>query len=221
MKVQQIIFIILLLVTGFFAFRLYGRVIANIRLGKAWTPDGKSDVRWKNLILVAFGQRKMFKRMLPAVFHLFIYVAFVITQIELIEILVDGVFGIHRFFAAPLGSFYTFVISSIELLSVLAFVATLIFLWRRNVKRVARFENPEMQGWPRLDANLILVGELLLIIGILTMNSADLALQSLDPSHYQQTGSFLISGSFLSEFVGQLDLGTLIFLERGGWWLHI
>ena len=221
MNVQQIVFIVVLALVTLLAIKLYGRVIANIRMGKAWAPDGTQSTRWKNLFLVAFGQRKMFKKILPAIFHLFIYVAFLLTQIELVEILIDGVFGVHRFFSQSLGSFYTFVISSIEMLSLLALVATLIFLWRRNIKKVVRFEKPEMTGWPKLDANLILVGELLLIIGIFSMNSADAVLQSIEPEHYPQTGQFLISGSMLSPMVMGLDPSTLVVIERAGWWLHI
>ena len=157
--------------------------------------------RWKNVLLIAFGQKKMFKNLLPAIFHLFIYVAFLMTQIELIEIVIDGVTGHHRIFASGLGWFYTLIINLIEWLSVLAFIATVIFLWRRNVRKVERFEKVEMIGWPKKDANLILLGEILLIMGIFTMNGADTQLQTLGVAHYPDTGTLLISSSIGADII--------------------
>ena len=142
----SLIFVLVLGVTGWFAWKGYRRVWQNILLGKPETIGGQASERWRNVLLVALGQQKMFKNWLPAVLHLFIYVAFVVTQVELIEIFVDGLFGTHRFFAASLGGFYTFVISFIEILSVLAFVATIILLSRRNLLRVPRFWKPEMKN---------------------------------------------------------------------------
>lgn len=128
--VQQIIFALVTLVAFSWAIRQYRRVRRNIFLGKPEHINGDATMRWRNVALVAFGQSKMFKNWIPAIFHLFIYVAFVITQIELIEIFVDGFSGNHRTFAPLLGGFYTFVISFIEILSVLALIATVIFLAR-------------------------------------------------------------------------------------------
>jgi heterodisulfide reductase subunit C len=163
----------------------------------------------------------MFKNWLPAVLHFFIYSAFLITQIELIEIFIDGFFGVHRFFAEPLSGFYTFIISFIEVLSVLAFVATVIFLGRRNIMRIARFQKPEMTTWPTLDANLILFGEIGLIVGIFCMNGADTVLQGIDPHHYTDTGHFAISGTLGPMLFEGIPKDWLMFIERGGWWLHI
>ncbi|MCB0529719.1 MAG: Fe-S oxidoreductase, partial [Saprospiraceae bacterium] len=182
--IQTLLFILLLGVTGWFAWKGYGRVWRNIRLGKAEKIGGHAAERWRNVLLVALGQQKMFKNWLPAFLHLFIYVAFLITQIELIEIFVDGLSGSHRFFASALGGFYTFVISFIEVLSVLAFIATIIFLARRNLLRIPRFRKPEMKGWPFRDANLILLGEIILIVGIFSMNGADTVLQTRGLEHY-------------------------------------
>lgn len=173
------------------------------------------------MLLVAFGQKKMFKNMLPAVLHLFIYVAFVITQIELIEIMVDGLSGSHRFFAPHLGGFYTFIISFIEVLSVLAFVATLSFLARRNLLRVPRFWKPEMKGWPFRDANLILLGEIILIVGIFSMNGADKVLQTRGLEHYHPTGAFAVSSWLGPALFGSMGNAALVVVERFGWWLHI
>lgn len=221
MSIQQMFFLLLLLTVGYFAIRLYGGVWRNIGLGKSYVPDGNPLRRWTNAGLIAFGQKKMFKRPLPAVFHLFIYLAFLITQIELVEIILDGLSGRHRLFALSLGGFYTFMISMIEILSILAFVATVIFLWRRNILRLSRFEMPEMAGWPKKDANLILIGELLLLIGIFTMNGSDTVLQSREPLSYPDTGFLAVSGMLGPVMFEGFSIELLIFLERAGWWLHI
>ncbi len=221
MSAQQIFFSGLLVLVGYLAYRLYGRIWRNIHLGKEYVPDGEKRKRWSNLLLVAFGQRKMFKQFLPAIFHFFIYVAFLLTQIELIEIIADGISGNHRLFAAPLGRFYPVLISTIEILSVLALIATLIFLWRRNVRKVARFEKPEMTGWPKQDANLILMGEIFLILAIMVMNGADTVLQDMNAAHYPDTGFLAISGILGPALFDNLDVRSLVWLERAGWWMHV
>lgn len=226
MGLNQIAFCILFILTTYIALKLYKRLYRNIHFGQDEVIEGNEGQRWKNLILVAFGQKKMFKRILPAVFHLAIYVAFVFTQIELIEIFVDGFTGMHRIFAPYLGVLYTIIISTIEILSVLALIATIVFLARRNLlplmgKPIGRFTKKELDGWPKLDANLILLGELALVTGIFLMNSTDIVLQDIDPEHYHRTGKFAISG-----FLGPLIFDgwpreALVFLERSGWWLHL
>ena len=218
---QTLLFLVVLAVTGWSAWKGYRQVWQNISLGKSEKIGGNTAERWRNVFLVAFGQQKMFKLGLPAVLHLFIYLAFVITQIELIEILVDGLTGHHRFFAPHLGGFYTFVISFIEILSVLAFVATVIFLARRNVLHLPRFHKPEMKGWPFRDANLILLGEIILITGIFCMNGGDKVLQSRGIEHYHLTGSFVVSSWLGPALFGSLSDGAVIAVERFGWWLHI
>ncbi len=221
MQIGQIFFVIITVIVAMLAYRLYGRIVKNIRLGKTWQAEGSSGQRWQQMLLIAFGQKKMFKRILPAILHLTIYLAFVITQIELIEIIVDGIMGTHRIFADPLGGFYTFVISTIEILSILAFISTVIFLWRRNVSKVPRFQQTEMTGWPSRDANLILLGEIILIVGIMMMNGSDIVLQDVRPAEYQRTGAFAISGGLGPALFGGLSVNTLIALERIGWWLHL
>lgn len=226
MTINQIAFIIAILITFYIAFSKYKKIFRNIHFGKDEEISGDENRRWKNLILIAFGQKKMFKRLLPAFLHLAIYTAFVITQIELIEIFIDGLLGTHRIFAPYLGGFYTFIISSIEVLSVLAFIATIIFLARRNLlpfmgKPISRFEKPEMKGWPKLDANLILIGEITLILGIFMMNGADKVLQGIDPVHYHATGNFAISGFLGPMLFGSLPETILVIIERSGWWLHL
>ena len=217
----SLVFLLVLGTAGWFAWKGFRRIWQNIRLGKPETINDRSGERWRNVLLVALGQQKMFKNWLPAVLHLFIYVAFVVTQVELIEIFVDGIFGTHRFFAPALGGFYTFVISLIEILSVLAFVATLIFLSRRNLLHIPRFRKAELKGWPFRDANLILLGEIILVVGIFCMNGGDKVLQTRGLEHYQPTGAFAVSSWLGPALFGGLSDAAVIAVERFGWWLHI
>jgi ferredoxin len=211
--VGQIIFLVLVVVTFSFATKKIRTIFRNIRLGADWeSPESISD-RWKNVVFVAFGQKKMFNKFLPAILHLFIYVAFLFTQIELIEILVDGLSGSHRFFFPILGSFYLFLINFIECLSLLALIGTFIFLWRRNLLAIPRFQSSDLNGWPRLDANLILYLEIILIFFIFLMNSAD---GTLHQNEYQ----FYLSGFFIP-ILQDFDSATLVIAERVGWWGHI
>ncbi len=219
--IQQIIFILILAGLGFYSYQRYSEIWRNIKRGKDMPIEGDSGERIKNTLLLAFGQKKMFKNMIPAVFHFFIYAAFMVTQIELIEIVVDGIFGIHRFFAPYFGVLYTFIVSTIEILSALALVATFIFLARRNLLKVPRLTMDEMNGWPKLDGNLILYAEVFLVFCIFTMNGADTVLQGIDPAHYPSTGFLAISGWLGPALFGGLDVGTLKILERIGWWGHI
>ena len=193
-------------------------------LGKPINRSDKKSERLKTMLLVAFGQKKMFQNLLPAVFHFFIYAAFVITSTELLEIIVDGLTGNHRFFASSLGGFYVLVISTIEILSVLAFIATIIFLARRNLLKIPRFHMDEMTGWPKLDGNIILYLEILLILCIFTMNGTDEVLLNNGWSHAHVDGNsfgFAVS-SYLGPLIfGGLDQSTLLILERVGWWGHL
>ena len=221
LSLQQILFILITGASIFWAVRQYRKIFSNIMLGESEPITGDKGERWNRTILFALGQKKMFKKWLPAVLHGFIYVAFLFTQIELIEIFIDGIFGVHRFFAGKIGFLYPLIINFIEILSLGAFVATIIFLWRRNVITLPRFEKAEMIGWPQKDANLILLGEIVLIIGIFTMNGADVVLQSIDPTHYPDTGPLLISDHLGPALFGGLAEGSLHFFERTGWWLHL
>ncbi len=216
----SILFFILVSALGFrMAFKNFKRIYFAIQLGKSEDVTGEKLARWRNVFLVAFGQKKMFKLWKPALLHLFIYIAFLITQLELIEIMFDGLFHQHRLFSKPLGGLYTFIISFLEVLSVLAFIATFIFLYRRNILKIARFQKPEMTTWPKLDANLILVGELLLIIGVFTMNGAEQALAK-NYSFTELSHSFAISSWLGPALFGAKSEASLHVLERGGWWLH-
>ena len=221
MTISSIIFSIVTILIFSRAWRAYSRIYKNIQLGKRENIGGHEGQRWRNVLLIAFGQKKMFKRILPAILHFFIYAAFLLTQIELIEILIDGFFDTHRFFAQYLGVLYRFVIGMIEVLSALALIATIIFLVRRNVIKVVRFWKSEMIGWPRLDANLILFGEILLVLAILTMNSADVMLQQIDPAHYPATGVTPVSSWLGPLLFADFTKDWLMFIERIGWWAHV
>ena len=225
--ISIIVFVILFLCgTLYFAFNV-GKVRANILLGKAEDRSGKRNERIRTMLLVAFGQKKMFNRPIPAILHLFLYVAFVITQIELIEIIADGISGNHRMFRNSLGGFYTFIVGFIELLSVLAFVGTIFFLSRRNLLKLPRLNMKELSGWPKQDANLILIMEVVLICFIFMMNGADEVLYNLGHSHYtsgingENSFNFLISSKLGPLFFGNFDVSTLHLIERMGWWGHI
>ncbi|HZH86860.1 MAG TPA: (Fe-S)-binding protein [Brumimicrobium sp.] len=223
--ISIIIFAVLLLVGfGFFAMNA-GKIRSNILMGRDVNRSDNKSERLKVMTLIALGQKKMFKRPIPAILHFCLYAAFIITQVELIEIIADGLSGEHRLFRASLGGFYTFMISFIEVLSVLAFIATFIFLARRNLIKVPRLNMKEMKGWPKLDGNMILVMELILICFIFMMNGADEVLYAEGLSHAANLGD----GSFnfaISQFVGPALFGgmsesTLVVIERIGWWGHI
>ena len=221
MPVNIIFFTIITLIAFTWAGKQFYQIWKNIHLGKPDKISGDDAARWRNVLLVAFGQQKMFKRMIPAVLHLFIYTAFVLTQVELLEIFIDGFFGTHRFFAHYLGGFYTFVIGLIEVLSALALVATIVFLIRRNILKLSRFWKAEMTAWPRLDANLILLGEIILVVAILSMNSADTVLQQLRPDQYHPTGFLPVSGWLGPMLFSGWSADWLMWIERIGWWLHV
>lgn len=219
---DNILFAIVLVVSiGYFA-KNVKKIVRNIRLGQNVDRTDNSAARWRNMTLVALGQKKMFTRPIPALLHFMLYAAFVITQIELLEIIVDGLFGTHRFFKIGLGGFYTFLISFIEILSLLALIATVLFLLRRNLLKLPRLNKEELLGWPKKDANLILIMEIILVLCIFTMNGTDEVLYSLGNSHFEGIGSFnfAISQFLGPAFFGGLSEGTLHILERIGWWGH-
>jgi ferredoxin len=216
----QAIFMLITLWAGGKAWNNFMKVRRNILLGRDEDISGNEAERWKNVLIIAAGQKKMFKLTTAAILHLFLYVAFVITQIELLEIIVDGVFGTHRFFSPYLGGFYTFIISFIEILSVLALIGTVAFLARRWFMKIPRFEKPELKGFPNFDATFILVLEVVLIFAIFSMNGADTVLQSKLPDEYHHTGHFAVSQWLGPLLFGGFDPHFLVFFERLGWWLH-
>lgn len=217
--IPQIAFLLLMGVFVWLISKRVGRIRSNINLGREASLK-KDPQRWINVLLIALGQKKMFKNWIPALLHLFIYVGFILINVEVLEIILDGILGTHRLFAPVFGGFYSILISFFEVLVVLVMASCVAFLWRRNVSKVQRFSRPEMKGWPTVDANLILIIELVLMVAILSMNAADLVLQSQGVEHYASTGSFLVSSGLRPIFSG-LDSGTLVLVERLAWWLHI
>ncbi|MBC8172453.1 MAG: (Fe-S)-binding protein [Chitinophagales bacterium] len=218
--IPQVVFAVVFIGTMYVAARKYLSIRNNIHMGRDEDLSDNPAVRWKNMVLFALGQKKMFRKFIPAFFHLFIYVSFVIVNVEVIEIIIDGIFGTHRFFAPYLGGFYTFLISFIELLSALAFIATIIFLIRRNILKINRFTQRELKGWPFKDANFILFMELLLVTAILVMSGSDYQLQLRNEPHYANTGKLLI-GQYTSLLFANIDTDHLMTIERTAWWLHI
>ena len=174
------------------------------------------------MLLLAFGQKKMFRNPLVAVLHFVIYAGFIIINIEVLEIILDGIFGTHRMFAPLLGGFYTFVINFFELLAAGVIIVCVAFLARRNMLKLRRFISHDLDGWPRSDANYILIAEILLMSFLLSMNAADTLLQQRGEPAYAHfmTGGFLVS-SLLHPLFGGMSSETLMMVERGAWWLHI
>lgn len=216
--IAQIIFGILLLAAVGLAGYNARKIIRNIRLGRAESRNDQPALRWKTMLLVAFGQKKMFKRPFAALLHLFVYLGFIIINIEMLEIVIDGLFGSHRAFAG-LGNFYSFLIASFEWLALSVLVGCVIFLARRNIARIKRFFGTEMTSWPRTDANLILVTEILLMSAFLLMNAADQKLQTLGAAGYVQAGAFPVSSWLVAMLPDQVE--SLLLIERFAWWFHI
>ncbi|QLG46671.1 (Fe-S)-binding protein [Costertonia aggregata] len=215
----NILFVIaLVLGIGFFA-KNVKRLSRNIKLGRDVDVSDNKPQRWKNMAKIALGQTKMVVRPIAGFLHIIVYVGFVIINIEVLEIILDGILGTHRVFA-PLGALYDFLIASFEVLAFLVIVAVVIFWLRRNVIKLQRFLKPEMKGWPKKDGNLILYIELVLMFLFLTMNAADYQLQQLNVAHYTKAGMFPVS-QFIAPLFEGLSTSTLILIERTAWWLHI
>ena len=217
---QQILFVAL----AGFAIWLFSKNIGiirrNILLGKDEDLSGNASLRWKNLLLLAFGQKKMFRNPLVALMHFIIYAGFIIVNIEVLEIVLDGMLGTHRLFFPYTCGFYTFLINFFEILAVSVLSVCIVFLIRRNIIKLKRFISKDLDGWPRSDANYILFTEIILMSLFLTMNSVDRALQLQGAEHYHDTGSFIISG-FIAPMFSTVSPAALIILERSCWWLHI
>ena len=216
--ISQILFIAITIgAIAFFSINVK-KVIRNIKLGK---PADRSDQPAKRLITmlkVAFGQTKMVVRPIPAALHFVVYVGFVIINIEVLEIMIDGIFGTHRIFGG-LGSLYNFLIGFFELLALGVWVACVIFLIRRNILKLKRFMARELTGWPKSDANYILITEILLMTAFLFMNAADAKLQVMGAHHYISAGAFPVSN--LLQGLLPANEASLIAIERGCWWFHI
>lgn len=213
--------IFLLVLAGSIAFfvRNIRRLTNNIKLGREPELEHDPAQRWKNMARIALGQSKMVVRPVAGIMHIIVYVGFIIINIEVLEIILDGLFGTHRMFA-PIGRPYDLLIGGFEILAFLVIVAVVVFWLRRNVVRVQRFFKPEMKGWPKKDADYILYIEFVLMILFLTMNAADYQLQQMGAVGYVQAGSYPVSGLIAPLFDG-MSTGTLVAIERSCWWLHI
>lgn len=219
MGISNIIFIIILLGAALlFGFQIK-KIRRNIFLGRKKELNDRKGERFALMARVAMGQSKMVTRPLAGIMHVLVYLGFVIINIEVLEIIIDGVLGTHRIFAG-LGPVYDFLIGSFEILALLVVIACAVFLVRRNIGNVWRLKMPELNGWPKNDANIILVVEILLMGAFLTMNGSDAVLQSRNIDHYVTAGSYPVSG-FLVPFLSGLSTDTLIFIERFTWWFHI
>jgi heterodisulfide reductase subunit C len=216
----QILFVACIGFAGWLFAKNIMQIRRNILLGKDEDLTDNKSLRWRNLLLLALGQKKMFKNPLVAVMHLVIYAGFIIINIEVLEIILDGILGTHRLFFPLLGGLYTLLINFFEILAVGVIAVCIIFLVRRNIIKLKRFISKDLNGWPRSDANYILFTEIILMSLFITMNSTDQVLQSLHSEHYHITGNFIFSGMLTPLFNGFSE-STLIIIERSCWWLHI
>lgn len=219
---QQIAFILISVVSIFLFTRKVKEISRNIRLGRDENLNDNPSQRWRNLLLLAFGQKKMFRNPLVAVMHFFVYAGFIIINIEVLEIVLDGITGKHRLFAAPLGGLYTFLINAFEVMALTVLIACVIFLVRRNIIKLKRFISKDLDGWPRSDANYILITEIVLMSLFLLLNASDTLLQARGVEHYaaHPTGNFIIS-QYLHSLINGMGNNGLEIIERGSWWLHI
>ena len=203
---------------GYFTYNIR-KVIRNIKLGRAVDASDHKKERLGNVVRIALGQSKMVVRPFSGFLHIIVYVGFIVINLEVLEIIIDGLFGTHRIFSS-LGGLYDFLIATFEILALLVFVGVILFWTRRNVQKIKRFWSKEMTGWPKQDANYILYFEMVLMLLFLTMNAADFQLQQIGAAHYTIAGSFPVS-QYIAPLFENFSKATLILIERGAWWLHI
>lgn len=210
--IDNILFAILLCIgIGFFAMNVK-KLIRNIKLGKEVNRKDNPSERWKNMAMIAMGQSKMVKRPIAGFLHIIVYVGFIIINLEVLEIIIDGLFGTHRIFSF-LGGFYDVLIGSFEVLALLVLVAVIVFWMRRNIIKLKRFWKPEMKGWPKNDGNIILYFEVVLMTLFLVMNATD--------AHFQANHSGNVISQFIAPMFSNFSIETLHIVERTAWWLHI
>lgn len=219
---EPIAFLVLTAVSVWFFSKKVAIIRRNILLGREESLNDQPGRRLKNMLLLALGQKKMFNNPLVALLHLWVYAGFIIINIEIVEIIIDGLTGSHRILFPVLPSLYPYLINSFEILALLVLIACVIFFIRRNFLQIKRFISNDLAGWPRTDANLILITEIVLMSLFLLMNASDTLLQQRAVGHYadQLTGNFLIS-STLHGWLEPLSDQALIVTERASWWLHI
>lgn len=212
--VDNIVFIVILAAAIFWFAKQVGKIRRNINLGRDIDRTDRRSERWGTMLRVAFGQSKMQARPIPGIMHFIVYAGFILINIEVLEIVIDGIAGTHRVFHPLLGGFYDVVIGFFEILAVLVILACVVFLWRRNVAKIARFFKPEMKGWPTRDGNNILVIEIILMLALLTMNAAEANFAT------AEVGPFIVS-QYLAPIFSGYSQETLHFIERFAWWFHI
>ncbi len=217
---SRIIFLLIFIVAGFIVYRRIRFLRSAILLGKSADRSDYPEQRWKIMGLVALGQKKMFKILIPAVLHLFLYVGFIIINLEVIEFVIDGLSGEHRYFAPFTGTWYAVALNIFEFLAFGSLVASIIFLVRRHGLNIKRFQARELKGWAGLDANLILFAEISLMIAILVMNATDQALADKGFANYIPIEGLLIS-SMIKPLFAEMQASTLFIIERFAWWFHI
>lgn len=218
--IQQVLFLVMAISAIAFFSKKVAEIRRNIFLGKSEELSDNPGIRWKNVLLLAMGQRKMFKNIPVAIMHFIIYAGFIIINIEVLEIVLDGLLGTHRLFLPYLGEFYGWLINIFEWLAFGVIVVCVVFLARRNWINIKRLVSKDLNGWPKTDANFILITEIVLMSLFLTMNATDQVLQTRGDAHYMNTGSFVISSQLMPLFAGLSD-SALIAIERSAWWIHI
>ncbi len=222
MTILSTILFAILLLAGFGYFTLnVKKLIRNIKLGKDVDRSDNASARWNNMAMIALGQSKMVKRPVAGFLHIIVYVGFVVINLELLEIIIDGLFGTHRVFSF-MGGFYDVLIGSFEVLALLVLVAVVVFWTRRNIIKLLRFANPDLAGAPKKDANTILYFEIVLMSLFLLMNAADFHLQNVPGGfgHYKAAGSFPVS-QLIAPFFDGVNNHIVFMLERTFWWMHI
>ncbi len=210
--IPNIIFLLLLIVgVGYFTFNIK-KVIRNIKLGLPVSVSDKGQ-RWANVGRIAIGQSKMVVRPVSGAMHIIVYLGFIIINIEVLEIIIDGLFGTHRIFSSYLGSFYGVLIGTFEILALLVLVSVIVFWIRRNIIKLKRFMSPEMKGWPKNDGNAILYFEMVLMSLFLIMNATDV--------HFQEMDNGNVISQYIASWFSGTSEGTLHIIERASWWIHI
>lgn len=205
--------IILIVGIGFFVMNVR-KLIRNIKLGKDVDRSDNKSARWKNMARVALGQSKMVSRPIAGFLHVIVYVGFIIINIEVLEIIIDGLFGTHRVFLPIIGEgLYGFLIGSFEILAFLVFVSVIVFWLRRNIDNIKRFRSKEMKGWPKNDGNLILYFEMVLMTLFIVMNATDI--------EFQQAGVGNPISQWMTPWFADVNVETVHMIEKSAWWLHI
>ena len=216
---DNILFAILLILGGGYFAQNVKKLIRNIKLGHDVDRSDNPSERWKNMAMIALGQSKMVRRPVAGILHIFVYIGFVIINIEVLEIVIDGLFGTHRAFSF-MGGFYDFLIGSFEILALLVLVAVITFWTRRNIIKLKRFIHNDLKGWPKSDANYILYFEVVLMSLFLLMNAADLHLQTIGAPGYESAGAFPVS-QFIAPIFNGMSESLVHLIEKGAWWIHI